>query len=315
MRRFAAVLALMLFLGAGPIWSGPVRAGSLAAGLEAIRTSTSEQAGDVRRAPEEADDAAARDNLAQAVAPEAASAVSPEAAAARNHELKAALVDAEAARRALQQALTDANEKRQALAARAEASTAEAASVREALAVARKEIEDLAMSALVANAGSVAHDEALAAARQEIAQLKASLAKAETGLRAARASLTKAAVLAPAPEKTIEGSADVPDLAELPAGGEPAPVEDRLMARGNALLALGDIASARLFYELALDNGHPRAATVIGETYDPVYLKRLKVVGAPAEPEKAEAWYRRAIAAGDTSVVERLKALTASPAN
>ncbi len=307
MRRFAAVLALMLFLGAGPIWPGPVRAGSLAAGLEAIRSSTSEQAGDVRRAPNEADAAAARDNLAQAVA--------PEAAAARNHELKAALVDAEAARRALQQALTDANEKRQALAARAEASAAEAASLREALAAARQEIEDFAMPALAATAESVAHDEALAAARQEIAKLKASLAGSEAGLRAAKASLTKAAVLAPAPEKTIEGSADVPDLAELPAGGEPAPMEDRLMARGNALLALGDIASARLFYELALDNGNPRAATVIGETYDPVYLKRLKVVGAPGEPEKALEWYRRAIAAGDTSAVERLKALTAPPAN
>ena len=173
------------------------------------------------------------------------------------------------------------------------------------------------MSALAATAEATARDEQLAAARQEIAQLKTSLAATETGLRAAKASLTEAAVPAPAAEKTIGGSAEVPDLADLPAAGGPAsaPMEDPLIARGNALLALGDIASARLFYELALDNGHPQAATTIGQTYDPLYLRRLKVVGALAEPEKAAAWYRRAIAAGDTAAVGRLKALTAPPAN
>jgi TPR repeat protein len=82
------------------------------------------------------------------------------------------------------------------------------------------------------------------------------------------------------------------------------------MGRGDALLALGDVASARLFYELALDHGHARAATAIGKTYDPLHLRQLGVHGAPANKAKAIEWYKQAIRAGDTTATLHLKILS-----
>ena len=84
-----------------------------------------------------------------------------------------------------------------------------------------------------------------------------------------------------------------------------------LVARGDALLALGDVSAARLFYELALDQGDLRAATAVAQTYDPVYLKDQGVLGMPGNPDMASSYYRRAIEAGDPLAVERLKSLTA----
>lgn len=81
------------------------------------------------------------------------------------------------------------------------------------------------------------------------------------------------------------------------------------MARGNQLLELGDIAAARLFYELAMDHGETGAATAVGKTYDPLYLRERGVLGAGGDPDIAMAWYRRAIEAGDLEAVARLKAL------
>jgi len=81
------------------------------------------------------------------------------------------------------------------------------------------------------------------------------------------------------------------------------------MARGNQLLEFGDIAAARLFFELAMDHGEAQAATAVGKTYDPVYLRERGVQGAGGNPEMAMTWYKRAIKAGDLEAVERLKAL------
>lgn len=86
---------------------------------------------------------------------------------------------------------------------------------------------------------------------------------------------------------------------------------DANLKRGDEFLALGDIASARLFYELSMDSGNKRAATSIGKTYDPVYLLSLEVVGAPGRPAKAREWYEIAAGAGDADAVARLKALQA----
>lgn len=81
------------------------------------------------------------------------------------------------------------------------------------------------------------------------------------------------------------------------------------MARGNQFLELGDIAAARLFYELALDHGEVRAATAVAKTFDPLYLRERGVLGAKGNPDMAMRWYKRAIEAGDLEAVTRLKAL------
>ena len=67
-----------------------------------------------------------------------------------------------------------------------------------------------------------------------------------------------------------------------------------LLARGDRLLSIGDITSARLFYERAADGGAGLAALRLGETYDPVFLDRVHLRGVRADLGAASSWYRRA---------------------
>jgi hypothetical protein len=68
-----------------------------------------------------------------------------------------------------------------------------------------------------------------------------------------------------------------------------------LVARGDAFLGAGDIASARLFFERAADAGDGRAAMRMAVTYDAAFLDRAGLRGLRDEdPERAAFWYRRA---------------------
>jgi hypothetical protein len=67
-----------------------------------------------------------------------------------------------------------------------------------------------------------------------------------------------------------------------------------LMARGDALMEIGDVVSARSFYDRAFDLGNIRAAWSIARTYDPLVLAALRVQGLRADPAKALEWYRKA---------------------
>jgi hypothetical protein len=71
-----------------------------------------------------------------------------------------------------------------------------------------------------------------------------------------------------------------------------------LLERADRLFALGDIASARLFYERAADAGEGRAALRLGNTFDPVFLDfaHLRVRGDAA---MAQSWYSRARKLGE----------------
>ncbi len=84
-----------------------------------------------------------------------------------------------------------------------------------------------------------------------------------------------------------------------------------LIKRGDTLLDLRDVSSARLLFELAADSGSARAATAVGKTYDPVVHATLGVIGASADPIKAMAWYEKAIANGDSEAESHIEALTA----
>ena len=79
-----------------------------------------------------------------------------------------------------------------------------------------------------------------------------------------------------------------------------------LLRRGDALLALGDVSSARRFYERAATGGDGRGATGVGKTYDPVFLLTIGARGIQADPVAAANWYRKAIELGDRAAVERL---------
>jgi len=72
-----------------------------------------------------------------------------------------------------------------------------------------------------------------------------------------------------------------------------------LVARGDAFLDTGDIASARLFFERAADAGDGRAAMRMAVTYDTAFLDRAGLHGLDGDPERATFWYRRARELGE----------------
>jgi len=67
-----------------------------------------------------------------------------------------------------------------------------------------------------------------------------------------------------------------------------------LTERGDAYLRLGDLASARPFYERAATAGDANAALLLGQTYDPAMLARVGLRAGRGDVDKAAEWYRRA---------------------
>ena len=84
-----------------------------------------------------------------------------------------------------------------------------------------------------------------------------------------------------------------------------------LLARGDTLLSIGDVASARLFYERAADAGGGVAAIRLGETFDPLFLDRFHLSGVRGDPGAASFRYHRARDLGATDAQVLLKALEA----
>ena len=104
----------------------------------------------------------------------------------------------------------------------------------------------------------------------------------------------------------------VGDVHEAPAA-RALPVADvrPLLARAGAMLALGNIVAARLFYERAAAFGSAEAATSIGKTYDPAFLVSIAAAGTAANPGLAASWYREAAKLGDPEAARRLATMTA----
>lgn len=105
---------------------------------------------------------------------------------------------------------------------------------------------------------------------------------------------------------------------ETPATAEPRDRQQRtistvdaeqLLARGDRMLELGDLASARLFYNVVAERDNGRAAMLMGVTYDPVYFRQRGIKGIQPEPEKAMKWYRRAKTMGDQEAEQRERVL------
>jgi hypothetical protein len=89
---------------------------------------------------------------------------------------------------------------------------------------------------------------------------------------------------------------------------EPGEVE-RLVKRGEAYLAQGDIAAARLILGRAAEARDARAAFSLAATYDPAVLKKLHVVGFRPDIAQARAWYEKAAEYGSADASRRLAAL------
>jgi hypothetical protein len=71
-----------------------------------------------------------------------------------------------------------------------------------------------------------------------------------------------------------------------------------LVARGDGLLATGDVTAARLMYQRAASSS-AQASVTLGMTYDPRFLPQIGARGIVAEPERAIVWYKHAADLGD----------------
>jgi TPR repeat protein len=104
-----------------------------------------------------------------------------------------------------------------------------------------------------------------------------------------------------------------PEVAAAPppqtqAAAAPTNGEDMLV-RGIAALETGDIASARLYLERAATVSDPHAALLLGQSYDPAFLKRIGAMGVRGDAAQAAAWYRKALALGEPTAQSHLDGL------
>lgn len=83
-----------------------------------------------------------------------------------------------------------------------------------------------------------------------------------------------------------------------------------LLKRGDKLLLLGDIVSARQLYQHAFQQGDQHAAARIGSTYDPRIFAQLGVQGLRPNSKLALDWYKKAVDAGDESARQTARSLS-----
>jgi hypothetical protein len=107
---------------------------------------------------------------------------------------------------------------------------------------------------------------------------------------AAAAPVTQAAPAAPA---TPARRLDADELAML-------------MTRAKGMIAVGDIASARLLLERAAEAQEASAALLLAQTYDPAVLGTQDMRSITPDPALARDWYQKAARLGSTDARQRL---------
>jgi hypothetical protein len=89
------------------------------------------------------------------------------------------------------------------------------------------------------------------------------------------------------------------------------PNEQMLMSRADASFKKGDVSGARVIYEYLAMQGSAMAAIAMGESYDPLVLNKLVVMGLAPDAAKARQWYEKAEQLGSGDARSRLNALAA----
>jgi TPR repeat protein len=79
-----------------------------------------------------------------------------------------------------------------------------------------------------------------------------------------------------------------------------------LMKRAKGLIAIGDIAAARLLLERAADAQEPSAALLLAQTYDPAVLGKPDARSITPDPVTARGWYQNAARLGSQDAQRRL---------
>jgi hypothetical protein len=123
----------------------------------------------------------------------------------------------------------------------------------------------------------------------------------------------------PANEEALSGeallaSATHPVKGDMAKPAKPTPRLDAeeiavLLKRGQELLAVGDLASARVVLRRAAEAREPRGALALAGTYDPIVLEKLAVYGLGADISLARSWYEKAKEFGSEEAPRRLEML------
>ena len=79
-----------------------------------------------------------------------------------------------------------------------------------------------------------------------------------------------------------------------------------LLKRAKSLIAVGDIAPARLLLERAADAQEASAALLLAQTYDPGVLGTQDMRSITPDPAKAREWYQKAARYGSSDAQQRL---------
>ena len=140
-------------------------------------------------------------------------------------------------------------------------------------------------------------------------QITAAYQEAIKGGQAVVRSVAPPSVAPPAPSAVPPAPSATPQ-ASVPAAPQArrlAPDElSALMKRANGLLAIGDIAAARLLLERAADAQEADAALLLARTYDPLVLGTKDARAITPDPAQARIWYRRAAELGSQHAQQRL---------
>ena len=108
---------------------------------------------------------------------------------------------------------------------------------------------------------------------------------------------------------------EVVDLFRLKAGDE---VEVSIHPQTGAVILRagtpyfedGNVASARLFYERAANEGLAQGAMALAATYDPDEIARRNLRGVTPDAKTAARWYQRARQLGASGAEERLRRIS-----
>ena len=78
------------------------------------------------------------------------------------------------------------------------------------------------------------------------------------------------------------------------------------MEGARSLIAIGDIAPARLLLERAADAQEASAALLLAQTYDPAVLGTPDMRSVTPDPAMARSWYQKAARFGSLDAQQRL---------
>jgi hypothetical protein len=83
-----------------------------------------------------------------------------------------------------------------------------------------------------------------------------------------------------------------------------------LLIRGEEYLKAGQITAARLVLQRAANAHDSRGALLLGESYNPLVLQKLGVLGLVADADKARIWYEKAKEFGSIEAPQRIETLS-----